>query len=128
MDYHVVDPDALDATQDHPCDRRSITEAADLSTIAAARYDIDPGEQLSRSYHFHEQREELFYVISGTLAVETPDEIFEVGAGSVFVAEPNSPHRPHNPSSADESVAVLGIGAPRYDIGRPYDPETDDLG
>lgn len=127
MGYHVLDPDGLEPTPDHPCDRRSITGAADLSTLAAAVYEISPGEQLPRRYHYHEQREELFYVLSGTLFVETPEEIREVAAGSVFVAEPKSPHRPHNPADADGPVRVLGVGAPRYDIGRPFDPETDAL-
>ena len=124
MGYHVVDPTALAPTEDYPCDRRSITEAADLATLASAVYTIAPGEQLPRTYHYHEQREELFYVIDGTLSVETPDGEYAVPTGSVFVAEPDSPHRPYNPASADADVRVLGIGAPRYDIGRPYDPDS----
>lgn len=124
MEYHVVDPEAVDPTAEHPCDRRSITDHVDLSTLAAAMYTIAPGEQLSRSYHYHEQREELFYVVEGTLTVETPVGEHSVGAGDVFVAKPESPHRPHNPESASTAVRVLGVGAPRYDIGRPYDPES----
>lgn len=127
MDYHVVDPDALSPSEDHPCDRRSLTEAVDLSNLAVAVYDIAPGEQLPRTYHYHEQREELFYVLDGELAVETPEEAYTVDAGQVFVAEAKSPHRAHNPDRADDSVRVLGMGAPRYDIGRPFDPETDDV-
>jgi quercetin dioxygenase-like cupin family protein len=127
MDYHVVDPEELSPSEDHPCDRRSLTEAVDLTALAAAVYTIDPGEQLPQTYHYHEQREELFYVTEGELTVETPDDDYTVPAGQVFVAEPQSPIRPYNPESATESVRVLGIGAPRYDIGRPYDPETDDI-
>jgi mannose-6-phosphate isomerase-like protein (cupin superfamily) len=127
MEYHVLDPDEIEATADHPCDRHSITEAADLATVAAAVYEIAPGEQLPRTYHYHDQREELFYVVDGKLTVETPDDEYEVPTGSVFVATPESPHRPHNPQSADRPVRVLGVGAPRYDVGRPYDPEEDDL-
>lgn len=126
MGYHVVEPDSIDAPEDYPCDRRSLTEAVDLTTLAAAVYTIDPGEQLPRTYHYHDQREELFYVLDGTLAVETPDEDLTVTSGSVFVAEPKSPHRAYNPDDATVSVRVLGVGAPKYDIGRPYDPETDD--
>jgi mannose-6-phosphate isomerase-like protein (cupin superfamily) len=122
MGYHVVDPDELAATEDHPCDRRSITDAADLSTLAAAVYTVAPGEQLPQTYHYHEQREELFYVLSGTLTVETPEGEFTVEQDSVFVAEPESPIRPYNSADATSDVRVLGIGAPRYDIGRPYEP------
>jgi uncharacterized cupin superfamily protein len=127
MSYHVVNPDALPASEDHPCDRRSLTEAVDLSTLAAAVYTIDPGEQLPQTYHYHDQREELFYVLDGELTVETPDGEYTVPAGQVFVAEPKSPIRPFNPDDASDPVRVLGVGAPRYDMGRPYDPESGDV-
>jgi mannose-6-phosphate isomerase-like protein (cupin superfamily) len=126
MGYHVVDPANLDPAEDYPCDRRSIADAAGLSTVAAAVYELEPGDELARSYHYHEQREELFYVLEGTLAVETPDWEYEVPVGSVFVAEPDSPIRPYNPDSADGSVRVFGVGAPQYDIGREYEPGVDD--
>lgn len=121
--YHQIDPDDLGSTPDHPCDRRSISEEAELATLAAAVYELAPGEELARTYHYHEQREELFYVRSGALHVETPEENFELQAGEVFVAKPNSPLRPHNPADADTSTVVLGIGAPASDIAIPYDPE-----
>jgi len=122
MGYSVVDPDALEPTADYHCDRRSITGASGLTNLHLARYAMDPGEQLAREYHSHELREEAFYVLDGTLHVETPDREYVVEADSVFVAEPDSPHRPYNPDDADEPVTVLGIGAPRSDPAIPYDP------
>ena len=121
--YHCIDPADLEPTPEYPCDRRSISDAAELSVLASAVYELDPGEQLPRSYHYHERREELFSVRSGTLHVETPDDEFVVEAGEIFVAEPNSPHRPYNPDSADHPTVVLGIGAPRTDIALPYEPD-----
>lgn len=128
MGYHALDPDDLPPSPDHPCDRRSLTEAADLATLAAAVYTLDPGETLAQEYHSHDQREELFYVLSGTLHVETPERVYEVPAGETFVVEPKSPIRPHNPGRADEPVRVLGVGAPKFDIGKPYDPTTGEEG
>jgi len=125
MSYHVVHPADLDRTPEYPCDRRSIAEAAGLSTLAAALYELAPGEDLAREYHYHEQREELFYVVAGTLHVETPEREFEISAGSMFVAEPDSPIRPYNPESAAESVGVFGVGAPQYDIAHGYDPDGE---
>jgi uncharacterized cupin superfamily protein len=125
MVYHIVDPADLAPAEDYPCDRRSITDAVGLSTVAAAVYELEPGDELARTYHYHEQREELFYVLEGTLAVETPGREYEVPAGSVFVAEPESPIRPHNPDSSGEPVRALGVGTPQYDIGKPYEPEAD---
>jgi quercetin dioxygenase-like cupin family protein len=120
--YHVVDPTAIDRTPDYPCDRHSVSEALDLSMLALAAYTLDPGEQLPRSYHSHDQREECFHVTAGRLFVETPGETFEVPAGQLFVVEPGNPHRAYNPSDASGPVEVLGVGAPQYDPATPYEP------
>jgi mannose-6-phosphate isomerase-like protein (cupin superfamily) len=126
MGYHVLDPDDLPASPEHPCDRRSISEAAELAQLALAVYTMQPGEQLPTTYHYHEQREEAFYVAAGTLTVETPESNYTVGEGEVFVVEPESPHRAHNPVDADEPVRVVGTGAPNFDIAKPYEPGTDE--
>lgn len=123
MSYHQLDPDELDASTDYPCDRRAISDAADLNLLHLARYAMEPGEQLPRTYHYHEQREEAFYVLSGTLRVETPEGEFEVGEGEVFVAEPESPHRAFNPDDAEGDVIVLGTGSPNTDPALEYEPE-----
>lgn len=125
MGYHVVDPDELPDSPDHPCDRRSISETAELAQLALAVYTIAPGEQLPTTYHYHEQREEAFYVVSGTLRVETPEGEHTVEPGGVFVAEPGSPHRAYNPADAEGSVRAVGTGAPKFDIARPFDPESE---
>ncbi|MXR52111.1 cupin domain-containing protein [Halovenus sp. WSH3] len=121
--YHCIDPEELPSTPEYPCDRRSVSDDADLGLLAAAVYELAPGEQLPRSYHYHEQREELFSVREGQLTVETPDGEYEVEAGELFVAHPESPHRAYNPDTADEPVVVLGVGAPSTDIAHPYDPD-----
>lgn len=122
MGYHVVDPETVPPTPEHPCDRRSIAEEAGLAQLAAAIYTVDPGDQLPVRYHDHRLREEIFYVMDGNLHVETPDRVYTVPVGQVFVAEPDSPHRAYNPPDAAETVRVLGVGAPKVDIARPYDP------
>jgi uncharacterized cupin superfamily protein len=126
MGYHVVDPSDLDPAPDHPSDRRSVSEAVGLSTLAAAVYEIAPGEQLPQTYHSHEVREELFYVDAGTLTVKTPEKSVVVESGQVFVAEPDSPHLAHVPEEADGPARVLGVGAPQYDPARPFDPDSDE--
>jgi mannose-6-phosphate isomerase-like protein (cupin superfamily) len=125
MGYHHIDPDELAPSPDHPCDRRSLAEAAELAQLAAAMYDLAPGEDLATTYHYHDQREELFYVLAGDLHVETPDREFVIGVDETFVVEPEQPIRPYNPADADEPVRVLGVGAPKFDIGRPYEPDAD---
>lgn len=122
MGYHRLDPTELESTPDFSCDRRAVSEAADLTALAAAVYTVEPGERLARTYHYHERREELFYVLAGTLTVRTPGSTFEVPTGEVFVAEPDSPLLPHVPESATEPARVLGVGAPAADPGLPYEP------
>jgi mannose-6-phosphate isomerase-like protein (cupin superfamily) len=119
MGYQIIDPDSIEPTPNRPCVHRRI--AASLQAVAINRYTAEPGEQLPLAYHSHDEQEEVFYVLSGTLAVETPDETFFVETDECFVAEPESPHRAHNPNEAMESVSVLAIGAPRVDDAHPYE-------
>lgn len=121
MAHHHVDPSTLTPTPDHPCDRRSISDTLGLETLALATYELDPGEDLATTYHYHDHREEALYVVTGVLSVETPAETIRIEQGELFVAEPDTPHRPFNPPTADGPVRVLGTGAPAWDIGRPYD-------
>jgi quercetin dioxygenase-like cupin family protein len=125
MGYRVVDPETPAPTPEHPCTRCDVAEAAGLATLAAAVFTMAPGEQLPTTYHYHERREELFYVLAGTLRVETPEGEYDVPADRLFVAEPESPHRAFNPADADGAVRVLMVGSNPFDVARPYDPGTD---
>jgi mannose-6-phosphate isomerase-like protein (cupin superfamily) len=121
MGYHHVDVDALDSAPDRPSVKRSISDAAGLDRLALHRYEVDPGEAIPLAYHYHDEQEEVFYVLAGTLAVETPERTYEVGPDEAFVVEPESPQRAHNPESADERVEVLVAGAPVVDDVHAYD-------
>jgi mannose-6-phosphate isomerase-like protein (cupin superfamily) len=123
MGYQIIDPDSIEPTPDRPCVHRAIADGADLSAVAVNRYTAEPGEQLPLSYHYHDEQEELFYVLSGELAVETPEEVFTVGTDECFVAKPNHSHRAYNPVQATESVSVLAVGAPRVDDAHAYSEE-----
>ncbi|ADJ13471.1 cupin domain-containing protein [Halalkalicoccus jeotgali] len=124
MGYHVIDPADIDPTPDRPCTHRSVGDAADLSELAMNVYEADPGQQLPLVYHYHDRQEEVFYVLSGTLSVETPEGEYAVGPDEVFVADPDSPHRAYNAAESGEPVRVLAIGAPpAADDAHPYEPE-----
>lgn len=122
MGYHAITVDELSATPDRPCERRAISAAAELESANINRYDVAPGEQIPLAYHYHDEQEELFYVLSGTLSVETPEGEYTIDADEVFIAEPDSPHRAYNPDEAEETVRVLAIGAPPLDDVHPYEP------
>ena len=112
MGYRVVDTDELDPAPDRPCEMRPVTSAAELDEMAVNRFVVQPGEQIPLVYHYHDEQEELFYVASGSLLVETPEETFDVGRHGAFAADPESPHRAYVPEDADEPADVLAIGAP----------------
>jgi uncharacterized cupin superfamily protein len=121
---HVVVGD-LEPTPDRPSVQRAIGDAAGLENVAVNRYEVAPGEAIPLAYHYHDDQEELFYVLSGTLHVETPEGTQEVGTDEVFVVEPESPQRAHNPESADGDVVALAVGAPAVDDVHAYDPDDD---
>lgn len=122
MGYEVVDVDALPQAPDRPSAQRRVSDAAGLSNVAVNRFDVEPGEQAPLAYHFHEEQEEVFYVLAGTLYVETPDDEFTLEPDEAFAASPGSPHRAFNPASADAPVRVLAVGAPAVDDAQPYEP------
>jgi mannose-6-phosphate isomerase-like protein (cupin superfamily) len=127
MGYRVVDPETLDTVPDRPCELRRVSEAAGLSGMAVNRFRADPGEQLPLTYHYHDEQEELFFVASGRLAVETPEGTYEVDEGCFFAVDPGSPQRAYNPADADERVAVVAIGTPAVSgDAHAYDPDGDD--
>ncbi|ADE02750.1 cupin domain-containing protein [Haloferax volcanii] len=126
MGYRVVDATAVEPADDRPCELRRIGGEAGLETVALNRFRAAPGEQVPLSYHYHTEQEEAFYVLSGTLFVETPDETFEVGADGLFVADPESPHRAYNPEDAAEPVELLALGSPAVSGDAvPYDSDEE---
>ncbi|MFB6309998.1 MAG: cupin domain-containing protein [Salinirussus sp.] len=127
MGYHLVDPAELEQWDDRPADVRSISAAAGLeyqdSKLGMRVYEAEPGQQLPLGYHYHDEQVEAFYVLDGTLHVETPDREYIVETDQALVIEPGSPQRAYNPSDASASVRVLAVGAPTVADGHMYDPE-----
>ncbi|RQG99425.1 cupin domain-containing protein [Natrarchaeobius oligotrophus] len=132
--YHLVTVDDVETEPDRPdidpepdpiADSFSISAETGLEILGLRTYAAEPGEQLPLAYHYHETQEEAFYVLDGTLHVETPEKEYVVRPGQLFAAEGGSPHRAHVPEGAGEPVRVLAIGAPSDDTGRVYDPDDD---
>ena len=122
MAYHVVDPDAIEPLPDRSATARSITDHVGFEVLGLRRYTAAPGEQLPKVYHYHDEQEEAFYVISGDLHVETPEREYVVPAGQVFTAEPGDPHRAYNPDDAEGTVEVFAVGAPTQHDANEYEP------
>ncbi|MFC4359436.1 cupin domain-containing protein [Halobium salinum] len=126
MGYRLVDTDRVETTDDRPCDLRRLSDAAGLSNVALNRFGAKPGQQIPLAYHYHDEQEEAFYVLSGRLTVETPDEEYELGANDLFAVEPGSPQRAYCPEDADGPVDLLALGAPpAADDAHPYEPDGE---
>lgn len=126
MGYHHVDVEDIEPTPDRPSVQRAIGERTGLENMSVNRYEAGPGESIPLAYHYHDHQEELFYVLRGSLAVETPERTYEIASDEVFVVEPESPQRAYNPESAEESVVALAVGAPAVDDVHAYDPEGNE--
>jgi len=127
MGYTVMSHEAVSPTEERPCELRQLSGPAGLSNVAINRFRAEPGEQIPLAYHYHDEQEEAFYVLSGTLVVETPEETYRVESDSLFAATPGSPHRAHNPADADEAVEVLAIGAPAVSgDANVYEPDDEE--
>lgn len=125
MGYAHVDPDDVEPVPDRPCELRRVGAAAGLENVAPNRFVAEPGEQIPLAYHYHDRQEEAFHVLSGTLAVETPERTYEIPAGDLLAVALESPQRAHDPVDADEPVTVLALGAPNVsgDV-RPSEGES----
>ncbi|GAA0544036.1 cupin domain-containing protein [Halorubrum ejinorense] len=126
MGYRAVDVDSVEPEPDRPCECRKLSDPGELDAAAINRFRAAPGEQLPLAYHYHETQQEAFYVLDGTLAVETPDRTYEVPADDLFVVDPESPQRAYNPEDADAPVTVLAIGTPpAAGDAVAYDPDDE---
>lgn len=100
---------------DHPVPSvpggRPVGDALGVEGFAMNHYDLAPGETLSGGMHTHEDQEEVFYVLSGTVTFETPDDAFEVPAGDAVRFAPGEYQ--HGRNDTDGRVQVLALGAPR---------------
>lgn len=89
---------------------------------------LEPGERLSQNhFHYHENQQELFYVIGGRCRVETRTDGFEMGIDEIvaFAAGEEGAHVVYNPF--DEPCKLVAIGWPpegRYPVHQLEKTET----
>lgn len=84
-------------------------------------YELAPGKQSGLSYHYHNEQVGVFYILDGTLQVETPDEEYVIETDQALFVDPGSPQRAFNPEDADAAVRILAIGVPSVDDAQAYD-------
>jgi mannose-6-phosphate isomerase-like protein (cupin superfamily) len=125
--YHVVDTADVEPMDGRSAEARPVGEAAGLDRrndkLGIRVYTAAPGEQIPGMYHYHDEQVEVFFVLDGTLHVETPDREYVVRPEQAFFVEPGHPHRAYNPEAAESAVRLLAIGAPSVEDHHAYDPE-----
>ncbi|MFB6301591.1 MAG: cupin domain-containing protein [Haloferacaceae archaeon] len=90
--------------------KKELDEAVGATAFGCNVYEADAGEQLPWGYHHHPDHEELFYVIAGALAVETPDGTRRVGADEAFFVPPGRRNRAR---ATVDGTRVVAVGAPK---------------
>ena len=104
--------------------RRPISEALETTDVGIVYYELEPGESLSGGLvHRHNDQEEVFYVLSGTVTFEIGEERRRttVGEGEVVRIPPGEFQKGLNDS--DEPVVAVALGAP----GRRHDWDELDV-
>ena len=126
MGFRVVRPDELDwITRAHEPDEpaRHVAELSEPLGFARTRGNIwryEPGAVGRR--HRHEEQEETFVVLSGTLSmyVGDPPERVDATAGGVIHVEGGTPLQTAN--HGDEDLVVYVYGAPPDEGAEVLDP------
>jgi uncharacterized cupin superfamily protein len=96
-----------------PADRSlPLTDALGAADAALNFYELAPGDSFAYGFHAHENQEELFYVLEGTVTFRTlEDDDVVVEAGEIVRFAPGEFQRGVN--RGDERVRALAIGAPQ---------------
>lgn len=109
--YRKVDVDEIPNTPNPTREKKELDEAVGATAFGFNVVRADPGEQIPWGYHRHPDHEELFYVVAGELAVETPEEVYRVSAGEAFFVPPDHLNRAR--AVGEQTAEVIAVGAPK---------------
>lgn len=128
-EYSVYVPDKEADAEPFPIDiddpeQINLIEKTGMENLRARLWFFEPGEKVS--YHYHDEQEELFYVVKGTGQVVVGDdrEEIEVPEGGMFRPDPGTPRHLRNDS--DEEVVWLIVGAPPVVEAQLWDSYDED--
>jgi mannose-6-phosphate isomerase-like protein (cupin superfamily) len=116
--YSIVRADDVDnvyAGSDVPGEFRSLTRALECDQLAVTLIRVPPHSDFEQGTgHFHDEVEELYLVMRGTLTMRFGDDVREVTAGSVVRVAPRTPRSHRN--DGDEIVEMWAVSR-RLDHG-----------
>ena len=110
-DYAIVHPDDVkdpyDGT-DVPGEFRQLTRALGCEQLAATLIRIPPHADFEQGTgHYHDEVEELYLVVRGTLTMRFGDDVEQVGPGCAVRVAPRTPRSHRN--ERDEPVEMWAI-------------------
>lgn len=111
--YRKVAVDELPDAPNPTRHKKEVDEAVGATAFGFNVYVADPGEIVPWGYHRHPEHEELFYVLEGELAVETPDGEFAVDAGEAFFVPRDAPNEAR--AVGESPARFVAVGAPKVD-------------
>ena len=103
---------------------KSLSDAFGFTQLLVHQEVLLPGRRAS-GFHFHSEKEELFYVLSGTPSVCIGNEVTDLEPGDIIGFKP-SPEQPHMMLNRSQKPAViLTIGTnPETDVTTYLDQTT----
>lgn len=125
-DYRKVTVDDVPNTPNPTREKKELDEALGVSEFGLNLYTADPGEQVPWGRHRHPDHEEVFYVLSGELRIETPDGDVSVGADEAFFVPAD--HWNRAVVASDVPCRFLAIGAPKASDGAIIEEECPNCG
>ena len=96
---------------------KSLADAFGLTNLLVHQEVLLPGRRAS-SFHFHSEKEEIFYVLAGTSSLLVGEEITDLYPGD-FIGFKPSEHAPHmlfNRSSEPATVLTIGTCPPADEV------------
>jgi mannose-6-phosphate isomerase-like protein (cupin superfamily) len=110
-DYAIVHPDAVKDTYagtDVPGEFRRLTRALRCEQLAATLIRIPPHADFEQGTgHYHDEVEELYIVVRGTLTMRFGDDVEQVGPGTSVRVAPRTARSHRN--EGDEAVEMWAI-------------------
>jgi mannose-6-phosphate isomerase-like protein (cupin superfamily) len=110
-DYAIVHPDDVKDSyegSDAPGEFRRLTQPLGCEQLAATLIRIPPHADFEQGTgHYHDEVEELYLVVRGTLTMRFGDDITKVGPGSAVCVAPRTARSHRN--EGDEPVEMWAV-------------------
>lgn len=125
-DYEHVRVDDLPDAPNPTSHKKEVDEAVGATEFGFNVYTADPGERIPWGYHRHPNHEELFYVLSGELEVETAEGTVRVREDEAFFVPENAPQKAR--AVGDQPARVIIAGAPKQSDEAIIEEECPECG